>query len=102
MQNQTEWQSQWYRDGFFRDDTLVDVIKRSARNHPDAYLCLESDVRPGRITAADLLRESERLASALYASGIRADDVVAIQLPNWGEAIALCDACALFGAWMLR
>ncbi len=101
MQNQTEWQSQWYRDGFFRDDTLVDVIKRSARNHPDAYLCLESDVRPGRITAADLLRESERLASALYASGIRADDVVAIQLPNWVEAIALCEACALLGAVML-
>src|SRR5690606_18148486 len=101
MQNQTEWQSQWYRDGYFRDDTLLDVIKRSAHNHPDAYLCLESDVRPGRITAAELLRESELLASALHASGIRAGDVVAIQLPNWVEAIALCEACALLGAVML-
>jgi acyl-coenzyme A synthetase/AMP-(fatty) acid ligase len=101
MQNQAQWQAEWYRAGYFRDDTLLDVMTRSALARPDAYLCLESDVRPGRITAAELMRESGLLASALHASGIGAGDVVAMQLPNWIEAMALCQACVQLGAIML-
>lgn len=101
MQNQTAWQTQWYAQGLFRNDTLVDVMCRTAQRYPRAYLALESDARPGRITQEQAWREAEVLASALHASGVGAGDVVAIQLPNWIESVVLCQATALLGAVML-
>jgi acyl-coenzyme A synthetase/AMP-(fatty) acid ligase len=101
MQQQEMWQAQWYREGFFRDETLADLIRATARTHPDSYVALESDVRPGRMTLAEIWTESERAAGAMHRLGIGAGDVVAIQLPNWIEALVLCQAAQLLGAVML-
>jgi len=101
MQQQSTWQSLWYEKGFFKAETLPEVIRRTARLHPQAYLCLESEARPARMTAPKLLHLSEQLAISLHGLGIKSGDVVAIQLPNWIEAVALCQATVLLGAVML-
>ena len=51
-----------------------------------------------RVSAYGLNRTVEHLAGALAALGVRRGDVVAWQLPNWWEAIALYRACWRCGA----
>jgi acyl-CoA synthetase (AMP-forming)/AMP-acid ligase II len=57
-----------------------------------------SDLRPYKGTIGDLARIGRRLAAGLFARGIRPGDVVAVQLPNWPEAIAAICGLIEFGA----
>lgn len=91
----------WYERGFYGNQTLADVILAGAEQFPRAYLALESESRPGRITLADSLSQSRQLAVGLYRLGIRKGDVVAVQLPNWIEAAQLSAAVWLLDAVLL-
>lgn len=81
--------------GFWTDKTLADVFHRNAREIPDqvAYTDGRSEV-----TWSDLWRISGEVASGLSRRGVRAGDVVAVQLPNRIEFVFMLAAVARLGA----
>lgn len=81
--------------GYWTDQTLADVFHRNAREIPDkiAY----SDCR-SQVTWSDLWRISGEVASGLSRRGVRAGDVVAVQLPNRIEFVFILAAVVRLGA----
>ena len=76
----------------YSDDTLVDALKRCAREHPDAVaLRFEG----ATTTFAELLRQSEAFGRALESIGVKPGDRVALVLPNVPQFVI-----AQFGAWL--
>ena len=75
----------------YPDRTLLDYLSESARKWPDRPFLL---FKGSKITYAQLEKESNALAAALVAIGIRPDDRVAICLPNSPQFLI-----AEFAAW---
>jgi long-chain acyl-CoA synthetase len=75
----------------YPDRTLLDYLSESARKWPDRPFLL---FKGSKITYAQLEKESNALAAALVAIGIRPDDRVAICLPNSPQFLV-----AEFAAW---
>lgn len=85
-----------YREkGYWRDDRLDQLVEHWATERLDAVAIVDGR---GRWTYAELWDNARRLAGALDASGVAPGDVVAYQLPNWRESIALAIACSRLGA----
>lgn len=91
--------------GWWGDKTLADLFFANARAHPERLALVDAPNRaefafgePQRLTYAELRAEVERLAGTLVAAGIGKDDVIAIQLPNISEFVALYFAAASIGA----
>lgn len=81
--------------------SLDTLVSRWARERPDAVALVDAPNRealglgaPRSLTYADLDRIVERVARGFVASGLRPGDVVALQLPNIHECIAIT-----LGAW---
>ncbi|HEX6501494.1 MAG TPA: AMP-binding protein [Micromonosporaceae bacterium] len=91
-----------YRDaGWWRDETVLSDLRRAVERHPDkpAIVCYHADGAPTEtVTYAQLLAHTERFAAALYRLGVRAGDVVCLQLPNSWQFAALCLATFRLGA----
>ncbi len=85
-------------EGFWRDDTVGQVLAGAVAAHPELTVRIRSSARPWRGTFADVLDAGRRLAGGLRARGIGPGDVVAFQLPNWVEAAVSFWAAALLGA----
>ena len=83
----------WWRD----DDTLWQWLHRHAASRPDAAAITSS---AGEITWPELERRVLRVAHGLHKLGIRAGDVVALQLPNSPEFLIVHLAIARLGAVM--
>ena len=75
----------------YPDETLVDALKRCAREHPDA---IALRFEGATTTFAELLRESEAFGRALEGLGVKPGDRVALVLPNVPQFVV-----AQFGAW---
>ncbi|HEY1342826.1 MAG TPA: AMP-binding protein [Bryobacteraceae bacterium] len=75
---------------------FLDLLRLQAAEQPDRPALLA----PGRadITRGELLRQSERLAATLCAHGIRAQDAVAVALPDTPEFVVAFLAGLLAGA----
>ncbi|MEE8471699.1 MAG: AMP-binding protein, partial [Dehalococcoidia bacterium] len=73
-------QGHWHRE------TLADICDRNARELPDRVAYADSKAR---ITWADLKQLSDRAALGLLGLGIKKDEVVLVQLPNWVENVVL-------------
>jgi len=84
--------------GWWRDDTVGQMIAGAIGEKPELTVKIRSSVRPWTGTFADVLGAACRMAAALRARGIGAGDVVAFQLPNWIEAAVSFWAAALLGA----
>lgn len=84
--------------GWWRDDTVGQLVARAIGERPELTVKIRSSVRPWTGTFGDVLGAACRLAGALRARGIGAGDVVAFQLPNWVEAAVSFWAAALLGA----
>jgi len=84
--------------GYWRDDTVGQVLAGAIAARPELTVRIRSSVRPWSGTFADVLDAAGRLAGGLRARGIGAGDVVAFQLPNWVEAAVSFWAAALLGA----
>jgi len=83
----------WRREGWFTGTTVADSLAAGARSNPDAALIFGSRTHPATLTVAESHRQGRILASALRGRGLRAGDVVVMQLPNWAEwAIGWCAA----------
>ena len=88
----------WYADG--RLNATVSCLDRHAATHPDQiafnYLCENGDSRD--ITYGALLAETNQLANALAADGVKKGDRVCIYMPLTIEGITAMLACARIGA----
>lgn len=91
-----------YREnGWWRDLTFLDDLRRNARDRPDkpaliAHRASGSQTRV--ISYAELAGLTDSFASALIGLGVTSGDVVAVQLPSWWEIAPLGLACARVGA----
>ena len=81
--------------GYWRDEALGDLLEAQAQQRPDAIAVVDGS---RRVTWAELYRLSRRLALHLWEMGLRPEDVVLLQLPNWLEYLVSYHAIQLLGA----
>ena len=86
--------AQWVAGGQWLNRTLADAVRESAATEPGrvTQLCGGREV-----TAGEVWDKAQRLASALWARGFRAGDVIAFQTPNWHEGAFIDVAACLLG-----
>ncbi|UOR01317.1 AMP-binding protein [Leucobacter allii] len=73
--------------------TIPELVARRTARRPGDIAVIDGTTR---LTAAELLRASERAAAALARAGVGRGDVVVLQLPNRWQTIA-----AMQGVWLL-
>jgi len=83
--------------GYWDAVTLTDQIEHWARAAPDRTAIVDQLGRR-RATYADLRNHSARAAALLASLGVARGDVVAVQMPNWYEAIVFDLAALRVGA----
>jgi non-ribosomal peptide synthetase component E (peptide arylation enzyme) len=71
--------ARYRQSGIWPDETLYQRFKRVATQNEKRIATIEAE---GRRTYGELLEQIDRLAKGLHDAGIRAGDVVAVQLPN--------------------
>jgi len=85
----------FYRtNGFWRDETLVDTVRRRVAESPSKTLIVEGNTHLSRKAVWD---QALRLAAFLKARGLRVDDVISFQLPNWSETVVIALAARMLG-----
>lgn len=87
--------------GLWQGRTIADYLDANLKSRPDAVYLTDHNSVTGRSTTLSyrhLNRVSRRIAAGLAAHGIEAGDVVAAQLPNWWEFVAIHVACIRIGA----
>ncbi|MDH0050584.1 cyclohexanecarboxylate-CoA ligase [Comamonas terrigena] len=87
--------------GHWRDQTINDALDQAVRERPQqlaltAWRTEDDAVR--RFSYAELARMADRMAVGLHRLGVRRNDVVACQLPNWWQFTLLYLASARIGA----
>lgn len=92
-----ELTERYIEQGWWRPETLGQMLADGLSASPDAGFCVHSEVRAYRGTFADVERRARLLAGGLRDRGVRPGDVVAMQLPNWMEAAVAFWASALLG-----
>lgn len=88
-------------EGLWPDLTLDQCLQRAVMTRPGATAVVDHNSvtgRSARLSYLELGDRVTRIAAAMWKRGIRSGDVVAIQLPNWWEFVALHLACARLGA----
>src|SRR5215831_15306428 len=94
MQRDMTLAARWRRDALWRGETIWATFVRTAARTPAAAV-----LEGGRRTPLpSLAAAAERLAGGLAVRGVRAGDVVALQLPNWTETLVVLLAAARLGA----
>lgn len=93
------------RDGWWSGNTWLDLLDRHVGIHPDREAIIDppnrqaiTDGAARRLTWAQVRAEVTALARSLHRAGIRADDVVGVQLPNIVELAVTYLAVASLGA----
>ncbi|MSO76354.1 MAG: cyclohexanecarboxylate-CoA ligase [Alphaproteobacteria bacterium] len=92
-----------YAAGHWRRDIIGDYFDRVVAATPDAVAITGRNSTTGLTTTLSwrqLRRLVDRIALGLAAHGVERNDVVAAQLPNWWEFVALYLACVRIGAVM--
>jgi len=84
---------QAYADGWWRQETCVDALRRIAAGDPDRLLVIDGETR---LTAAGLHDRAGRLAHAMLAR-FAPGSVVSFMLPNWHEAAMIYMAATMAG-----
>lgn len=83
----------WYERGFYRQETLGRRIAAKVARWPDQPLVYLSKTRGFTTTLGAAIDQSQRVASAFAAIGVKPGDRVAVMLPSWHE----CVLCYLAG-----
>ena len=88
-------------DGSWTDETFAAFVDRRVAAAPDLRVRIWSEPHPRATTAADLHQRAARLASGLVRRGLGPGDVVAYQLPNSVETLAVLWAGFRIGATLV-
>jgi len=83
-----ERQRRYRADGLWTDDTFASVAAEGLVASRNERARILSATRPYDGTVGDLADQGAQLAGLLASRGIGTGDVVAVQLPNWAEAVA--------------
>src|ERR1051326_490035 len=81
-------------EGYWLDTTTNDALEAWAHMAPQRLAIADGRLR---LNFAEYFRRAERLAAHLIGLGLGGEDVVAIQLPNWGEFVVALNAAMLAG-----
>jgi acyl-CoA synthetase len=99
--DRTQLRDRWYREGYYRVETLSQVLEAAARSHPETRFCFHGEKGLRESTTGEICAEARMLAGALNRAGVRCGDVMAIQLPSWYETAVLYVAAIHVGAVLL-
>jgi acyl-CoA synthetase (AMP-forming)/AMP-acid ligase II len=86
--------AEFTKAGYWRDTTSNDALEHCALARPDKLAIVDPRIR---LTYRDYESRAKRLASYFVELGLSADDVIAIQLPNWSEFAVAINAAMLVG-----
>jgi len=93
--------AQYRANGWWRDRTFLDDLRRDARDVPEKTAVFGYRMREATsttITFAELADLTDRFAASLASLGVGRGDTVAVQLPSWWELLPIGLACARLGA----
>ncbi|MBV9840893.1 MAG: AMP-binding protein, partial [Sphingomonadaceae bacterium] len=100
--DRAELARRWYAEGYWGAATIPEILAAGAMIHPRTTRNAFSAEHEGRTTT---LPESLALSRALAAHwqriGILPGDVIAVQMPNWWEAMVISQSIILAGAVLL-
>jgi acyl-CoA synthetase (AMP-forming)/AMP-acid ligase II len=74
--------------GLWDSTTLTERVGAHARSHGESTAVVDQD-GTRRVSYGRLDHDATRVANLLMESGVNAGDVVAVQLPNWYETVAI-------------
>ncbi len=91
--------------GWWGTDTATSLLASAVASEPSRLALLDAPNRgelvagePARLTYQELAKRVENVAATLFTNGIRADDIVVVQLPNIVELPIVFLALARLGA----
>ena len=87
--------ARYRRQGWWQGITIAQLLERTAARLPDKTALVSGDLR---LSYADLVAGSRRLACGFLDAGVRARDRVVLQLPNGPEFVFAYFALARIGA----
>jgi len=97
--------ARWRAAGWWGTTTIDDLLRACVATRRDAPALADAPNRdallgdaPRVLTFGEVDAGVEHLAAALYAAGVRKDDVVVVQLPNVVEIVLAFLACVRLGA----
>ncbi|BDE00017.1 AMP-dependent synthetase/ligase [Mycolicibacterium fortuitum subsp. fortuitum DSM 46621 = ATCC 6841 = JCM 6387] len=93
-----ELTKRYVEEGWWRPETLGQMLADGLAASPDAGFYVHSATRPYQGTFREVEHTARRLAAGLRDRGVGPGDVVALQLPNWMEAAVAFWASAFLGA----
>lgn len=91
----------WRGLGLWSDLSLGDAMARAAHTYPAAPFHLHAASGSSDVTLDEIHAAGRRLAGSFHALGLRAGDVIAMQLPNCVENAVMFHAAALLGCTLL-
>ncbi|MGH8821923.1 MAG: AMP-binding protein, partial [Rhodoferax sp.] len=89
--------------GFWHNKTINDDLDACLASCPDKLALTALQVESGtttRLSYRELAATADRVAVGLTRLGVRRNDVVACQLPNWWQFTVTYLACSRMGAVM--
>jgi cyclohexanecarboxylate-CoA ligase len=89
------------RRGLWNDETILDYFDAAVHRRPGHTAVVDYKSTTGlreALTYEQLAKRVERIAAAFARLGIKAGDVISIQLPNWWEFTAIHLAAMRLGA----
>jgi acyl-CoA synthetase (AMP-forming)/AMP-acid ligase II len=92
-----ERRADYERRRLWDDRTLAGRVAEHARSQPAAVAVVDDEGRRRR-TYRELADDAAAMAALVRASGVRAGDVVSVQLPNWYETVVVAVAVQAVGA----
>jgi acyl-CoA synthetase (AMP-forming)/AMP-acid ligase II len=93
-----ELRRRYLAEGWWRDETFGQFLDGLLRENADREVRIWSETNPHRGPVRDVHELARRVASGLVARGFGPDDVIAFQLANRVEALAVFYAVQFLGA----
>nr|XP_061799982.1 3-[(3aS,4S,7aS)-7a-methyl-1,5-dioxo-octahydro-1H-inden-4-yl]propanoyl:CoA ligase-like [Nerophis lumbriciformis] len=93
------------RNGWWGQDTASSLLQQAIAEQPERLALVDAPNRQelvageaARLTYSDLCQRVDKVGAAFHANGVRADDIVVVQLPNIVELPIVFLALARLGA----
>lgn len=94
-----ERKAAWYRKGYWRSDTLLDVWRRQVAAHGSKPYIIDGRTGEG-LSYEQVDAQANALARHLRAAGVEEGEIITFQVPVWREFAVVMAACLKMGAVM--